>query len=262
MPAADTLLIEIDGPKVSRATADAGIALRLANAYVRLLGRLSSEEDFTATFRDLQVRDKCIAFAMKVSHPARLKRLTSRIAHMLQGVDPPSTGVASFVNELSSAIQALPEKQTAKIIIGPWEQPLSVADSPLSTHASFTTTLRARLIRIGGQRATAHFESDSEDEPFTVSLSEAKARKLAPHLYSELDIEVLLHRSADGAIDGGVLKEFYPMDEGDAMQLWQAFHSDRASEWDSVEDVEELLRSDRKNKQQLALLPGTKTNVR
>lgn len=106
-----------------------------------------------------------------------------------------------------------PETVDAALVLRPHDvQPL---DSILS--------VRAVPLQIGGLNPLAHFRSEFEPEPFTLSVTESLARKLGPYLYKEVDIEAKVARGADGRIERGRLEEFEPVEDGEPRPAWRAW---------------------------------------
>lgn len=82
--------------------------------------------------------------------------------------------------------------------------------------------LRAKLIRVGGARPAAIFESKSEPERFSLRVgSENDAIILARHLYSDLEIRATVSRNAADEIAGGTLEEWEPLDNDEPIEAWR-----------------------------------------
>lgn len=107
-----------------------------------------------------------------------------------------------------------------------------------------TTSLRGRVLRVGGVRPTVRLRSRSEEGDFSLRLrDEAVARRLAQHLYSEVDFTARIHRDEDGSIESGDVEEFWPLSNDDPVTAWKAWFSENAKPWNDVSDIEsEILR--------------------
>lgn len=242
-------MLEIDGPGVTPATIETVSALELVGAYIHLLRRVGQEQGTEIHFTGLEIKDKCAALAMSVDVPLTYVRravidaneyIEDRESLAPQGVD-------TLTNRVRHSLRNLPENQRAKIIVGKWKRVIREnPDAPVEPSAEETTSLRGRILRVGGLRPVVRLRSPSETADFSLRLrSEEVARRLAQYLYTEIDFVARIYRDEEGAIESGELEEFWPIDAGDPVDEWRAWFSQNAKPWNDVSDIEEEIRRGR-----------------
>jgi len=112
----------------------------------------------------------------------------------LRGEQVPTRGVAQNVERFLQVVAMLPAGSSVVAKMGDEVFEISgrKPDEGVATHAQLA--LRAKLMAIGGKRPPAKFEARAEGvRLFTLDVSEDVAQKIAPALYSELDIVARVH---------------------------------------------------------------------
>ena len=230
--------IEIDGPGVSPSSVDATTALELAASLLGLMQKLASDRGQALSIRGLSIEDKCMAVVAHVDRAPFAKDLAREALGYIHG-DPAPRGAGVFADRARSVLQRLPENQSAAVILGRWKRPLRRDEAALERSPWARISQRARLVRLGGQSATARFDSRYEGE-FSLSLSVDEAKRLARHLYSDLDIEARVVRDEEGVIERGVLVGWQQLSDEDpsvAMREWFAENALTVSEFDALRGI-------------------------
>jgi hypothetical protein len=218
----ERLKIELDGPGVQPETVDAQALIALAGAYFALLQKIASVDlDEELGLQGIRIEDKCVAVSTLPSNDALALAAAQHLAYAMQG-DAYGRHAGEF-KALRKALDMLPSGYTARAMVGDWHQALEHTTEPLVSYPYAVTTLRVRLVRVGGTAPTAQFESGSEDDRFTLSMSEDLARQLAPLLYQELEATMTFTRDDRGKIRQGRLDSFEKLDEGNAFELWHTW---------------------------------------
>ena len=235
------VLVEVDAPGVSPETVDSIALLRLAESYFELLVQEAQALGLTLSLRGLAVTDKCAAVLVSADSVEVARRAVEEAHRHVTGTAAVPVGLADPVLRVRQAVRHLPADHSARILAGRWNECLSVTDAPPARSAE-VSGLRALLVRIGGNTPRARFASHSEERDFSLSVSHELARKLGPHIYSELQIRARLVRDRDGAIDSDAseLLEFSPLEERDPSEEWKEWFEANASEWRDIEDIEDL----------------------
>jgi hypothetical protein len=196
--------------------------LRLTVAYLELLDAIAADRDQDLVFSGLEVVDKCTAVFVRVNEIVPARQCLAEAKWLLMSGERPPRGMRSKIEAVHEARAKLPPLYQATAFVGatrfPIERALLSDGFPRATLA-----VRATPIRIGGKSPTVTFESPSEEKRFTLRLSRDMAKRLAPHLYSDVDIEAMVLRADDGLIESGNLDAFYPLDEGDPIKAWEDF---------------------------------------
>ncbi|HXJ18930.1 MAG TPA: hypothetical protein VMT03_01755 [Polyangia bacterium] len=232
----DRLVVKIEG--TSPSTVDAQAALRLAAAYLDLVRSVADEEGASLQFTGIQLLNESVGFAFHASAPDVAREAATRAARYVSGEDQPPRGAASATKSVKDALRHLPRQQSARVILGPWARELAIGTVTSDLPAESSLSVRARLIRAGGTKPAARFESASEERPFTLSLSIDLARKIGQFLYREMDIVAKVHRDTERLIEYGELLEFIPIADDDATAGWKDWYRDYSREWDQVKDIE------------------------
>jgi hypothetical protein len=232
----DRLVVKIEG--TSPSTVDAQAALRLAASYLDLVRSLADEEGAPLRFTGIEILNNSVGFAFHASAPDVAREAATRAARYVSGEEQPPRGAASATRNVKEALRHLPGPHSARVIVGPWSCDLAIGPASSDLPAESSLSVRAKLIRVGGTKPAARFESASEERPFTINLSIDLARKIGPFLYRELDIVARVHRDAEGMIEYGELVEFIPVADDDATSGWREWYRDYSKEWDQVKDVE------------------------
>jgi hypothetical protein len=232
----DQLVVKIDG--TSPSTVDAQAALRLATSYLDLVRSLADEEGAPLQFTGIEILNRSVGFAFHASAPDVAREAATRAARYVSGEEQPPRGAASATRSVKDALRHLTGQQSARVILGPWSRDLALGTVASDLPAQSSLSVRAKLIRAGGTKPAARFESPSEERPFTLYLSIDLARKIGQFLYRELDIVAKVHRDGEGIIEYGELLEFIPVADDDATTGWREWYRDYSSEWDQVKDIE------------------------
>ncbi len=226
--------IEIDGPGVSPATVDAPLALEIAAALLGFVQRTASDRDMPLTIRGLSIEDKCVAVVAHVDQGPAVREITREALGYVRGDAPAPRGTGEFVARVRAALKRLPPGQTAAVMMGRWKRRITVATETEPPAPWSRMAHRARLLRVGGQRPTARFESKYDGE-FSLSVGVDAARLLGAYLYRHLDIEARVVRDADGDIERGELIAWDAIGDEDpatAMRDWFRENAITAEEHD------------------------------
>jgi hypothetical protein len=243
-----TVMFEIDGPGVSPATLDSVQALELVGAYLHLLRSVAREHGTELEFRGVKIVDKCAAVAVQVDVPLTLvRRAVVDANHYIVDHDSTNRSVDTLTQRVRQSLRRLPETQCAKVIVGKWRRLLREStDIAQNPSAEEVTSLRGRILRVGGLKPTVRIHSQSEVSDFSLRLmDEDVARSLARYLYAEIDFTARVYRDDDGAIESGELEEFWPLTDDDPVGAWRRWFSENAKPWNDVIDVEAEIRRGR-----------------
>jgi hypothetical protein len=217
----DELVIEIDGEGVQLATLDAPAVLYLAVCYLDLLTRCAADRDETIEFRGLRAFEKCGSLGTHPTDPELARRSVLDASKLLGSWERPGRGLKIAVDRVRDARAALPPNYRAVVKLGSVARDISAEPMSVVNQAPFaTTSLRARVERVGGASPRATFTSRSEAKKFHLDLKDqAQASDLGIYLYKTVDIVARVARDADGNIEDGLLREFYPV-AGDSRTEW------------------------------------------
>jgi hypothetical protein len=237
---ADDLIIAIEGDGINPRTADAGEALELAGAYLELLRRLAEAEGAAMAFTGLEVRDKCLAIVMRPESIARAKTLV-RQAHACVANDHhrPPHGAVQVTDRLRAILLRMPASRSVDVRIDDIVTALRLPTKTEHSSPFVMTELRAELVRIGGGKPGARFESGSETGEFQVSVTREQADQLCHHLYKDVDITIEHTRDPFGRIAEAKLHSFALLDA--SPEAWTEWFKAEASFWNGVEDIEKEL---------------------
>lgn len=240
------LLVEIDGEHVGPTTIDSRVALALASAYVDLLMKVADEEGLEFSLTGLQIIDKCAAVAMKSSNYLLARSAAQDVAAMLHDPTNAPAGFGAYVERVDHALKELPEGQQAKVSVGDWQAPLKRYNERRKVPSESTTSLRVEVLKAGGAKPAARFNSASEDKPFTLSVSKEWAILLGKYLYGEVQITARIRRDEDGNIESGNVQEVAPVESDDPETAWREWFENQRAAWREVgDDIEtELGRHD------------------
>lgn len=244
----DEIAFELDAPGVHPESAPTVQVLRAAAAYFALLDRDAALAEHPLDLRGLQVRDKCVMFTGRVASPEAARAAIERTNHYLTLETTPPPGLKQLRDRAREAIDAMGAEFRFKSHVGKgWSLPVKVTAEGTSRPLDGTISLRARLLRVGGRKPVARFESDAEPgRPFSLRTDPNTARELGKHLYREVDVVARVQRSTIGEIVDGDLLEHEIVDEdsqGEAgFEAWRTWFREHASAWNEVEDVEGELR--------------------
>lgn len=230
----NAIKIEIDGPGVSPLTVDAPLALEIAAALLGFVQRVAADRDVPLKIRGLSIEDKCAAVVAHVDQIVAAREIAREALNYVRGGADPPRGTAEYVARMRSAIRRLPEDQHAAVLLGEWKREITMGPDPLPPGPWARIAHRARLLRIGGQRPMARFESKYDGE-FSLSVTAEAARKLGSYLYRPLDIEARVLRDSTGDIERGELLVWHQIsdeDPADTMREWFRENAITADEYD------------------------------
>lgn len=228
-PIPDALVLEIAGPGVTPSTVDAALMLELSAALVALVAKNAEEDDLDLSLSGLRIINKCAAVVVGVNQMVNAERCAVESLRQVAGVTDGPKGSATLIARVRDAHRSLPPGHTAKVIVGPWArkiEPASAEPPPLDSILS----VRATLMRVGGNDPVARFSSPIEAAPFTLRVSKQQAKELGHLLYQSVDIEARVARDAEGGIARGKLDRYARMDEGDPVELWGAWYRKMTAE--------------------------------
>lgn len=239
------ITIEFDGPGVRPDSVDAHVALEVAAAFVDLIQHVAKTSGHDLRLTGIEVRKKCAQLAVGTPAPQQAKAASLRAVLLVSGREsiPPMLG--QRVERLMRATRSAPDTMKITVAQGKWKRRLA---APVLREAEAApeeeTTLRAKIMRAGGDNPSVRLSSESEAEQFTFHVSEPEAQKLGRHLYEEIDVTARIQRDVDGRIVGGAILDWQPIEGGSSVAAWREWHAEHASEWDTVEDIEAELARD------------------
>jgi hypothetical protein len=240
----DELVIEVDGEGVHIDTLDAPAVLEFTVAYLNLLKLCATERDEDLEFRGLRSFEKCGSLATLPSNPEIARQATLEAFKLLSSRDRPMHGLKIAVQRVRETREALPSHYTTIVKVRGLSrvissQPVSViADTPFATNS-----MRVYVQRVGGATPKATFRSSSEPKVFHLALRDAEqGADLANYLYKYVDITALVLRDADGHIESGVVREFFPVSEENARRAWDEWFKE--SGMTSLDELEARGRGD------------------
>lgn len=248
----DGFMVEITGERASPFEVDTLAFLQFASSYIELVSLTAAEaldDEAGLTFTGVQVLDKCVAVAARVSDPDVAQEAAAMAAPWVRGTSVPPRVLAPYVSRAQEARRRFPSFQEARVIVGPWSMPIEAAalQAVADSRRASRTTLRARLLRVGGKEPRARFESRTEPRPFSLRVTPELARMLGPSLYQDVEIVVSVIRDADDAIVEGSLLEAVQVKSGtpqEIIQAWRDFHKRVGSEWDEIDNIKAVLNHD------------------
>ncbi len=235
----DEFVIEVDGEGVHIDTIDASAVLEFTVAYLNLLRLCAEERDEPLEFRGLRAFEKCGSLGTMPTDAEIARQATLDAHKLLVSRERPSFGLRGAVQVVRDKREALPSHYSVTVKVRGLErrvaaQPTSnLADSPYAT-----TSMRAYVQRVGGARPRATFRSKSELKVFHLDLKDTdQGTALAKYLYKIVDISALVLRDEEGNIEGGTLREFYPVVDADPVRAWNEWFKEAGVT--SAEQLEE-----------------------
>jgi|GEM_PF-3236156 len=234
--------VVVDGPDVHPSTVSARPVLELVAAYIALLEKDADLHGAKLHFSGIRIVDKCV---MVASTPSSLDaaKTAARNFHAYSRGAPMPHGLTRFFERVMEARKRLPSEMEATVGVGDLAWPLICLDlSGLLPESTFSG--RVRVNRVGGTKAVIRFLSESEDAPFVLTISAEQAPQLGALLYSEVDIEAVILRDADGSIRGGHLVSFEKVTDQNPREAWLAWMAENAPRWQTVEDIDAELFDD------------------
>lgn len=245
MAKTDDIEVRILGAGIVPETVDARAALEVAAAYLDLLTRIADEKiGEPLAFQGLQVLPGSLRIVTKTLNPPVALEAAEFSAQLIQG--GMRFGFNQTLERLQRAVREFPADVVIESRVDDHVRRIEMArrERPPAYEES---TLRAKLIRIGGKRPTARFESPSEERPFTLELSTSLAQRLSTHLYRQVEITFRGKRDEDGCLVEGRLYEFEPVEQTEdplgVVRDW-VDESGNAAYWGEITDLEKDLRGE------------------
>lgn len=232
------LRIELDGANLHPHTVEVPSTLELAAAYVDLLRRIAVGKGGELALVGLAVKDKCFQFEVGVDDADLAEASAVEVDRYMRGALLPGPGLAKSTERLRKAAKdqrAL--GRTIRISIRDWSEPLEVAAPKFDLLPEAIIALRVKLISVGGAEPRIRVEAASEPDAFDLRVTEAEARELGKHLYLPVDVVAAVKRDAQGMIVSGRLREFHPMQPGDASAEWLKWLDAAGEDWNGVTDI-------------------------
>jgi hypothetical protein len=214
------VVLEIDGPGATPSDVDAAALLEFAAAFFQLLKANAEEHEETLSLTHVMIVDKCVAVVARPDRIDVAKRCADEAVRQISGGEPPKRGTA-LVDRARASVRRLPAEQRAKVFVGPWHRDVVAEPSKDPEPLDSILSIRATPIRIGGRKPAVRFRSDLEDDDFTLETTQEIARKIGAHLYHEVEIDAIVRRGSDGAIEKGKLNTFEPVETGDPRPAWR-----------------------------------------
>lgn len=159
------LLFELDGAGVHLESVEATLLLELASAFfslVKLNGDQFGGEEFL--LRGLRAIEKCAAMGCVPSDREVARLAAARSASQIAGGSVIPYGGVDFAKRARRAAQRLEPGQTMKARLGSWSHAVTLAPELGSKPLDERTTLRARLLKIGGTGLSARFTTRIEKD--------------------------------------------------------------------------------------------------
>jgi hypothetical protein len=231
--------LRLDGEDVHPHNVDPSLVLALASSYVDALRSLAMTSDLDLDLRGLQIRDRCVEIAFGVNKLGSARAAAHEVNQALASTERPR-GAIGAIDRLRDALDAIPPAIHVTVAAGgSWKRSLQVRPPDEASPALDLVTLRAVPVRAGGATPVVRFQSDREND-FSLSTDIDLARALGGQLYREVEIEAEIARNELGAISGGRVLSFEPVDGTDAIEAWDRWFAQSAGDWDD-ERVEALL---------------------
>lgn len=213
--------------------------LALASSYVDSLRALAVTSDLDLDLRGLQIRDRCVEIAFGVNKLGPAREAADEVNQALASTERPR-GAIGAIDRLRDALSALPPAIGVTVAAGgSWKRSLQLHTVAESPPALELVALRVVPVRIGGARPVVRFHSERESD-FSLDADIELARSLGSHLYLEVELEAEIARNEVGAINGGRVLSFEPVEDGGALAAWDRWFAQSAGEWDDA-SVEALL---------------------
>lgn len=226
--------VVLKGEGVAPETVDAREFLRLALEYFDALVHFSAAP--------LELNGLYIAHGSAViaSRASNLRVATAACRAIAEGLENPSSlsdDVAPRLDGFLKGLRRLPAGVSLRVRAGSFDQLLRPPKQVHTEHAWTVTSLRVRLVRVGGANPVARFESPIEGG-FSCEVGDFEAaQRLAPHLYKDLDVVVKVQMDDDKIIRGELL-EFEPLDQRDPVEALREWASEHRERWTDVTDVD------------------------
>jgi hypothetical protein len=231
--------LRLDGGDVHPHNVDPSLVLALASSYVDALRSLAVTSDLDLDLRGLQIRDRCVEIAFGVNKLAPAREAATEVNQALASAERPR-GAVGAIDRLRDALGAVPPAMHVTVAAGgSWKRSLQLRAAEDAAPALELVTLHAVPIRAGGAIPVVRFHTDRESD-FSLSTDIDMARALGGHLYREVEIEAEIARNESGAISGGRVLSFEPVELGDPVEAWDQWFKQSAGEWDD-DRVEALL---------------------
>jgi hypothetical protein len=234
----DVVQVEIDGLGVTPETVDTMAMLRIAETYLALTLKLADAKRAPFLLTGLRILDKCVAVESVPNDMQRAVFFCGMAASIVDGHEATPYGIEGAAQAAREALRLLPATQRAKVIAGPMTRALKPPPEPLLALRPWErTTIRGRLIRVGGVTCRALFFSPVENNFSLTVVTEERARELGGLLYRELDLEALVARDGAGHIEQGELVHFHVLSDAEPVGAWRDWLKANAPEWFTVEDI-------------------------
>lgn len=245
-PKTDEIELVIDGAGVSPDTIDPFQALDLCRSYLELLRKIGQEGEEELPLVGFEVREHSFGAATRTSNPEAAKHYVHRAARLVADVDPPSPTLDGAVRKFRTALGHLPVHWHARTEVAGETVPLVAVAPDQGEMIRETIDIRARLTGAWGMKKhVAEFVARAEERPFTLRVELADVKRLAAHLFEEVDLFATVVRDGKGHIHTGELEDFTPVQDGDALAAWREWFKSAGAGWEDVEDIEKELGRDR-----------------
>lgn len=220
----DNLKFEIDGPQVHKATVDAEAALNLFVTYLGLLRKVAKTRGTELTFHGLEVEEKCVRLGSYPSDPGAAQAGVLDVSAMLAAQLAIPTPVRAPLSKFQKLARDFPQailRSSAQV--GRWQPVLMRLDAPVAEFIPVAESFsgRAVLTRIGGKKPTVRLSSPIEEKEMTLNVEKDLAKKIAPFLYKEVDVDARVLRDEEGCIYDGDLLDFEPVSDRDPTSAWE-----------------------------------------
>ncbi|HYO68935.1 MAG TPA: hypothetical protein VEU33_22940 [Archangium sp.] len=237
------LELHLQGPGERPETADPIATLDLARAYFELLVNIAEEHGLKLELRGLHVKSGSTVVASTPLQWDVAMQVMTDASRYVSGVLPPPPPLEKRVETVRGKVIHLPTHMAVVTKCGGETRPLSATMTEKHLPPREVTELRATLVGIGGAgRPMARFSSRSEARGFALKTDHDTARKLAPLLYSPVDIVAEVRRDEKGFIHSGILQEYRTVYAGpDEVQLWREWFREVGGDWNDIDDIDQEL---------------------
>lgn len=226
---------------------DSAFLCRFAGAYLQLLARIALDDGRELSFTGLRLKEGSTRLLVSANDGAVARSVAEEAGPFVSGDAEPPPGIEPLARGVSDILlEKLREGQYPNVIVGPWKERIRPRPETERTFAWEVISIRATVLRVGGVRPAARFETASEHWAFTLVLSKPEdAPALGALLYQDIDIVATVKRGEEDRIVGGTLQEWERLEPGSGVEAWRNWFRSSCPEWDEVPDVErELGRTD------------------
>lgn len=208
--------------------------LALASSYFDVLSEVGDDVGADLKLHGVEIVDGCVEVQSRaaVSAAASLEDALSRIVYYSQTAPP--KGLKEKWTRFVDARSEFGRDAKIEALLDGRRFVLQEQSAPNVAPPRSITDLRCRVLRVGGRRPAARFESASERRPFSFGITLDQARDLGGLVYEEVDVVAEVERDSLGFIVGGDLVRYTRLDTGDAGDAWRKWFKENALDLESA----------------------------